>query len=1285
MRIVLLKVSKFSWWLLLTLIIVAGLLVTFAQIASPYLSSFRPDIEKQLGELIGSKVEIGDIKAHWKGLGPALKLQNIRVSERSNQDGYLLLEQIEVDLDLLEMFRNGVPAPGKLWVKGIRLEIERDANSKLHFKGFAETGDTVNKDIDNSFNLQPLLMIPDLYLTDTRISWTDQTGKTPDLDLDNIQLQIQNDDKRHQLTLQFSLPGNTPQQMTLKADLTGDYGKPQDWSGRLYLKTSNLQLDKWTSSLPLPELAEHQLLLQGGSLAGNLWLNIEQSRVASVSGNLSLSMLTLSDETEPATTLDSIETDLLWSGQPDSWQLTLQNLAIRSGEYHTSQAHLALQHSPDNNHLALSRFNLSLPGSLLAMLNRLTPDVPAVNTAGTIKDLRAYWQNDGSTWFIQTDFENLSLLPEDNQIPGALNLTGSLLASETAGQVRLDSKDSIYNHTGLFRKPIPVKKLKGQVNWFRSDDTAWHIRSDYLQAITPHLSTSSRLSIDLDDNDTLLDIQTDFHDGDASHAWLYYPYSIMSPQLVSWLDRGIVSGHVTSGSFVLKGNASDFAYSKSHNGHFEILFNTENTILDYQEGWPRLEELAAQVRFHNNDLGIDVYSGKLFDTEILNARAEIDVLDKTSPVKIRGTTLGPAPDMLRMLGESPLKQDFGILQETLQIDGQSKVALDFAIPIEEEDEYRLDGQVTFMDNTLRLPEWDLETRNLKGKLHFDLDGIDAKQITAKLFDADTTVSIDHDASGNTLISADTHLPLSRLEAFTGKIPESLANGHSDWQVRLNVPPIRKGVAKPATLTVKSRLEGIAINAPEPLGKDAGSSKALSVTAGLKGSGNLPLIIDYNEQLFASMELETLANKQTRLTKAHLHFGPGKQTLLQPGIQLSGKLATLNVDEWLDWIKQLNLQTEKQSLPVQLDLVGQRVIMFGREFKDFSLYGRTQGQLMTGDVRSDKFNGHYEIVGQNPIQSVNLKLDNANLTLDLNALNDKPVDNAAQEVLNPADFPDLLISIDQLKLNDYPFGQLVFRTTHGKQSMRLDEFRINGENLRADASGIWINNSGEQKSQLDFTMDSKNFGEMLKQLGYSPQIAESDAAFDGSLSWPGGPHQFRQEVLSGKLNMDLIKGRLLEVNPGVGRVLGILNLGALQRRLALDFSDLFKEGFSFDEITATFNLDDGDAYTNDMLIRSTSGKIIVSGRTGLRSRDFDQLVTITPSLQSTLTIAGAIAGGPAGAAVAYLAQKVIGNEVDKIGRTQYTVTGDWVDPKITKLEKSEPAETGETANESAQRK
>jgi uncharacterized protein YhdP len=67
--------------------------------------------------------------------------------------------------------------------------------------------------------------------------------------------------------------------------------------------------------------------------------------------------------------------------------------------------------------------------------------------------------------------------------------------------------------------------------------------------------------------------------------------------------------------------------------------------------------------------------------------------------------------------------------------------------------------------------------------------------------------------------------------------------------------------------------------------------------------------------------------------------------------------------------------------------------------------------------------------------------------------------------------------------------------------------------------------------------------------------------------------------------------------------------------------------------------------------------------------------VTPYIKSGLSIAGALAGGPAVGAVMIVAETLLEDKLDplnKLARKQYTVTGPWTDPVVTKVG---TAETG----------
>jgi uncharacterized protein YhdP len=136
------------------------------------------------------------------------------------------------------------------------------------------------------------------------------------------------------------------------------------------------------------------------------------------------------------------------------------------------------------------------------------------------------------------------------------------------------------------------------------------------------------------------------------------------------------------------------------------------------------------------------------------------------------------------------------------------------------------------------------------------------------------------------------------------------------------------------------------------------------------------------------------------------------------------------------------------------------------------------------------------------------------------------------------------------------------------------------------------------------------------------------------------------------------------------MLGVLNLDALQRRLSLDFSDLFQRGYAFERMYGRIEIGAGEARIDEMVIEGPAAQIRIDGKTDLVDQELAQVVTVTPSLGTSVALAGAVAGGPLVGAAVLIADKVSGGAVDKIGSYQYDVTGPWRDPSIVRRSRLE---------------
>jgi Predicted membrane protein len=132
------------------------------------------------------------------------------------------------------------------------------------------------------------------------------------------------------------------------------------------------------------------------------------------------------------------------------------------------------------------------------------------------------------------------------------------------------------------------------------------------------------------------------------------------------------------------------------------------------------------------------------------------------------------------------------------------------------------------------------------------------------------------------------------------------------------------------------------------------------------------------------------------------------------------------------------------------------------------------------------------------------------------------------------------------------------------------------------------------------------------------------------------------------------------------MLGFIDIDSIGRRLALDFSDLYGQGFAFERLDGRIRIGQGQARFEDVSIEGPAGRVMVGGTADLVGRRLDQLVTVEPRLATGMALAGAVAGGPMVGAAVYLVDRATGNTLDRLGRYQYRVTGPWTEPEWKRL-------------------
>ena len=139
-----------------------------------------------------------------------------------------------------------------------------------------------------------------------------------------------------------------------------------------------------------------------------------------------------------------------------------------------------------------------------------------------------------------------------------------------------------------------------------------------------------------------------------------------------------------------------------------------------------------------------------------------------------------------------------------------------------------------------------------------------------------------------------------------------------------------------------------------------------------------------------------------------------------------------------------------------------------------------------------------------------------------------------------------------------------------------------------------------------------------------------------------------------------------MDPGIGKLLGVLSLQALPRRIGLDFRDVFSDGFAFDEISGTMRLSRGVVYSDDFRMQGPAAQVAMSGLVDINAETQQLRVAVAPKLSESVALAGTLIGGPIVGLGALAVQKLLKDPLGQAATFEYRVTGAWADPVVTRI-------------------
>jgi uncharacterized protein YhdP len=447
--------------------------------------------------------------------------------------------------------------------------------------------------------------------------------------------------------------------------------------------------------------------------------------------------------------------------------------------------------------------------------------------------------------------------------------------------------------------------------------------------------------------------------------------------------------------------------------------------------------------------------------------------------------------------------------------------------------------------------------------------------------------------------------------------------------------------------------------PSPLAKR--SEEAIPLQIGFSGDDAIPLRIGINYQERFAADLHFAGAKgNLALNSGLLRLGPGPAVATEPGVVLVGHTDQFDLGEWSAALT----SPSRNEHPTQLkraELTIEHPIVVGENLLPITLKYAPVADGWQVELHGDGAEG---VLNWRDADGGTIKAQLQHLALIMHNTDEPPQAKAPPKPpVDPGKLP--LLDLDCLNLNvgGIGFGHLRMTTEHVPGGLRLSQLKIDTGALDLQGSGQWWRRDNASGANLSLHLASERTSDVLRALDYAPSVTARAAKFDADLLWAANPRGIELAQARGHLAIQLENGNLKAIEPGAGRVLGLLNFYALPRRLTLNFRVVVGQGLAFDKIRGTFDVGDGNAVTDDLTIDGPSLKMETRGRVGLVARDYDQRISVYPDVSSGVTLGALLIGGPALGALALIAQQVLDKPLEQATQMTYHLGGTWDNPEI----------------------
>jgi uncharacterized protein (TIGR02099 family) len=1015
-------------------------------------------------------------------------------------------------------------------------------------------------------------------------------------------------------------------------------------------------------------LPDQRLSPDSGWLNAELWGSWERDQPQRMEGVLDIRDAGLQTDTGPLR-LDHLNSRFRWRfDNRQVWRIDLSDVRVQEGGRQWSTPSLAIERNiPGGLGAWVSAdflevgFPLQLTQHLMKLFNARWPANAPNAGSGQLRDFHILIDANRQFAGAAASFENLAV-SEWGRWPTVNAVSGRADLAHGEGTARFNGQQVQVEWDGNFRAPavVDIPDCWLEILW----DTAWQVdaqgctvRNDAIE-----LHGRTRFSgVRGVSGKPAVDINVAIARAQISGLHDYWPERVIKPNVSDWLRRALQQGEVHNGRFQLQGDLDDFPF-RAGQGTLEAVFDVTDATLAFHPAWPVATGIGARVRFLGAGMRVEGSIGDMGGVPVSAATASIDDF-QASRLRLEYASQESLPGLVGFLRRSPLLDNSRLDLDRFGFAGMAGVSGVLSLPLgNTPGELTVEGQVRLQDNRFSMPEAALELDVISGKLTYDRGGFRGEQLTTRWREHPAQLDLKANWQGEDLFSARLagRFPFAAIAAQTPLRDDPLwqrISGDSDWLAQLSVN--RHEGRTETWLQLDSDLVGTTMELPAPLAKPVKQSWPLQLRYPIEAA-----------QPVLSVNLSPRAHLQVAMggglaqpRSATLRLGEGRGSLPDEGLfTVSGTAATLDLDGWLDVVAEhfaadrLPGSLVFDSASVQAD----DLIVLNRSLGPVTLDADYQQQVLAAQFAGASLAGNLRY-NRTAGQAHSLALDFERIYLPA------PRSETVTMDTDPSKLPELHLYTRDFRFHDLQLGETRIEAFPQGNGLRIESVEAVTEQMNFQARGDWLAVDGGYRSDFDIVLTAESLGALVSAMNLSTVLEGGQTMVRYDAWWPGPPAAFALAVLNGEMQFSVIDGRILNADPGAGRVLGLISIAALPRRLALDFRDVFESGFGFDQASGTVQLENGTASTNDFVLESTAATLAIVGESDLVNKTFNYEMSMRPGVSQALPVIGAIAAGPGGAAAGLALQGLLRQALGDATEARYQISGPWAEPEVTRIE------------------